>query len=251
VTRALILLSTFAVLIFVTAFLPPILTAMIRRPNPSSMSLGEWLDLLTPILLIVTIVLLLHEVARNEANTQAIFPDALPLAIMLLGAILSVSGQGIHLPANSLSHFLTGERDGTVYQLNYFYDEVLSHYLWHGGGFILVLGLALFEIQHPFAGAEYHKIWLAIPILFFSFTYSFAALEGGTVRLILPLSCVSALGLLLLASKSQVSFGELLPIGLFATISFALITIVLTVYGLHFHGFPQPLDLLKWNGNAQ
>ena len=65
-----------------------------------------------------------------------------------------VLGKGIQLAANSIGH-LTGNMTGSdIYNLTYFYDEVLGHYLWHLG----VIGLSALLIyrqwKSPFPEGE-------------------------------------------------------------------------------------------------
>jgi hypothetical protein len=63
------------------------------------------------------------------------WPSLSRLIIFIVFVAFRVAGQGMHLAANSIDNLL-GQRGlgtGDIYKLTYFYDEVLSHYLWHIG----------------------------------------------------------------------------------------------------------------------
>jgi len=104
-----------------------------------TMSYQDAIDLLTPLVLIP-----IYWVFFRDASIKR---SSLPEEIAFVAlAVFWVEGQGMHLSANSisnlivnLSHDLTIDITGTdIFNLTYFFDEHLSHYLWHIG----VLGLA-------------------------------------------------------------------------------------------------------------
>src|SRR3972149_908149 len=104
-----------------------------------------------------------------------------------------VAGQGMHLSANSINNLAEAlakkqviDITGTsIYQLTYFYDEHLSHYMWHFG----ILGLAALLIYREWRRpAGIPTTWWATTLagLIYGFTYFCIFLEGQTVVLGLP-----------------------------------------------------------------
>jgi hypothetical protein len=115
---------------------------------------------------------------------------------MLLAAAWA-AGQGMHLSANSIGHLLGDLEGSAVYKLTSFYDEDLSHFLWHSG----VVGLSaliLFRQWHnPFAGQAEGRVALLIGALLYGFTYFTMIIEGGTAALGVPFAvAVSLFGLI-------------------------------------------------------
>ena len=105
---------------------------------------GEVLDILTPIVLIPRYWLLYQLGLKNR-------PALREGLLFMLFVGLWVEGQGMHLSANSIGNLLKDMPEGDVYILTHFYDEVLSHYLWHLG-FVGLSGLLLIrQWQNPFA----------------------------------------------------------------------------------------------------
>ncbi len=103
----------------------------------------------------------------------------------------------MHLSANSINNLIEGLAQNKIiditptdiYQLTYFFDEHLSHYLWHIG----MLGLAALvmyrEWRYPTGTAT---IWWSTILagIIYSFTYFCSFLEGQTVVLGLPFAAI-------------------------------------------------------------
>jgi hypothetical protein len=92
----------------------------------------------------------------------------------------------MHLSANAIGRLLKGMETNDAYVLTYFYDEVLSHYLWHGG----VIGLSALLIwrqwKNPLAD-EQSVLWPeSLAGLIYGFTYFTIVTEGGTALLGVP-----------------------------------------------------------------
>src|SRR3972149_4360109 len=124
-TLILLFAISFAFFILTPAFLG------IPFPGYELMHWADVLDILTPLVLIPVYWLLLTDPGR--------IPRSLPVvvAFLTLGALWT-EGQGMHLSANSISNLLGGGSTA-VHDLVHFYDEVLSHYLWH----IAIVGVAI------------------------------------------------------------------------------------------------------------
>ena len=135
----LIFAVAFAVLIVSPAFLGGPFA-----PYPL-MTQGDVLDLLTPVVLIPLYWLLFrirphHPVGPGE------------MLLFLVLAALWTMGQGMHLVANSIGRQLDVPARLPAGSLTHFYDEALSHYLWHAGMVGMAALLLFRQWNAPFAG---------------------------------------------------------------------------------------------------
>src|SRR5512146_203172 len=147
-------------------------------------------DLFTPLVLI-PIYWLLFEIDPGKP------PKRGEIIVFLILAALWVEGQGMHLAANSVDNLLQGKGPPEVVAaikslgeaitgsgvgiLTYFYDEVLSHYVWHGA----MLGLAALLIyrqwKNPFSAG---LTSLGYPIgagILYGISHGLMVLEGETL----------------------------------------------------------------------
>ena len=218
-----------------------LLLIFFRTPFPlfPLMSYQDALDILTPLVLIPVYWLLFRSSAREGAGR------AEEIAFMALAAFW-VLGQGMHLSANSINNLAEGlakkggvDITGTsIYQLTYFYDEHLSHYLWHLG----VLGLAALLIYREWrrpVGAV--TTWWAAILggLLYGFTYFCIFLEGQTVPLGLPFAAILSLLTLLWGRKRLAQQ----PVLAFFFLACLLAFILFAGWGLYWGGFPQFTDV--------
>lgn len=143
---------------------------------------ADILDIFTPLVLIPLYWLLLTDFARRRRNPLLVF------AFVVLAALWT-EGQGMHLSANSIGNLL-GKGTTDVYALVHFYDEVLSHYLWH----VSIVGLSVVLVMSRADGlvASVTVKWsMIIPAaIAYGFTYFAAINEGGTVPFGLPAAIV-------------------------------------------------------------
>jgi hypothetical protein len=150
------------------------------------MSYQDAIDNLTPFILIPIYWLLF----RYATNGTASLGEEIAFIVL---AVFWVQGQGMHLGANSISNLIEKlAKDqvinvtGTdIFQLTYFYDEVLSHYLRDIG----VLGLAALLVYREWRQPAGVKTawWAAILAgIIYGFTYFCVFLESQTVALGLP-----------------------------------------------------------------
>lgn len=163
-----------------------LLTDPLGRVGPTSWN--DWLDLLTPYLVVGTA---LRVLAAGR-------PDRLAWGLGALGAIAYVQGHGLHLAANSVGNDAPGETA-------HLWDEVVGHAIWYAGLGLLVLALIRALDAVPLKVAPIG--WLvAVGV---GLTVASNAVAGGTMAGSLPVSLVlagygarrrDALGRLLLAT---------------------------------------------------
>ncbi len=213
----------------------------LRSPFPfyPLLSSQDALDILTPLVLI-PIYWLLFKAVGGDNPTRAE-----EIAFMLLAAIW-VLGHGMHLSANSIDNLIsTLAKNGTIdithtdiYRLTYFYDEHLSHYLWHLGLVGLATLLIYREWRRP-AGITTTWGITVLSGLLYGFTYFCVFLEGQTVPLGLPFALLVALFALVRGRQKLAQR----PILAFFFITCLVAVVLFAGWGLYWRGFPQFSDL--------
>jgi hypothetical protein len=128
--RISILIFIFA-LAFAFFIITPGLLNIPFTPLPE-LKIADVLDLFTPLILIPLYYLLLYFGSNQIPNLQS-------TTIFLVFSVLWVEGQAMHLAANSIGHWLLNFINEYVYHVAHFYDEILSHIIWHEGGTVLFL----------------------------------------------------------------------------------------------------------------
>jgi len=179
------LLALLFALLSLTFFLPLI---FLRIPFPlyPLMSVQDAIDILTPLVLIPIYWLMFRNISQNRAGLGS------EIFFMVMSAFWA-SGQGMHLAANSINNLVGNLAKNQVvdvtttdiYHLTYFYDEYLSHYLWHIG----VVGLAVLLIYESWNNPAQEKTdWrMVIPAsILYGFTCFCFFVEGNTLILGLP-----------------------------------------------------------------
>jgi hypothetical protein len=105
-------------------------------------------------------------------------------------AALWVEGQGMHLAANSIGHLLSDFTGTDAETLTHFYDEELSHYMWHLGLIGLSALLIWRQWRFPFVG-ERSSLWIeGISGLLYGFTFFLIIVEGQTAIFGLPFAII-------------------------------------------------------------
>jgi hypothetical protein len=236
--KRLSLLTVIFALLSVVFFL---LLIFFRTPFPlyPFMSWQDALDILTPLVLI-PIYWLMFRYGSSER------PRLAEEIVFLLFACLWIAGQGMHLSANSINNLAEGMAksgllnilDTNVYQLAYFFDEHLSHYMWHLG----VIGLAALIIFRQWSkpAEATTNWWLVVPAgILYGFTCFCFFLEGQTVILGFPFAAIITLVILIWQRKAL----KQRPIMAFFLVSFLVATLFFTGWAAYYQGFPQFSDV--------
>jgi hypothetical protein len=220
------LIFTFA-LVFTIFFLTPVILGQPFLPYPL-MKISDVFDLFTPLVLIPLYWLLFVAVTDEPPSLKE------TTAFIILAAFW-VEGHGMHLGANSIGHWLGGMEATDFYQVDYFYDEVLGHYLWHIG----VIGLSglilLRQWRNPFVAGKV-SAWLpVIAGLIHGFTFFLIVDEGQTVPMSFPFAIVVMLfGLIWVRKKFKKQ-----PLLLFFFVAYLVATLFLTGWGIYWGGWPE------------
>ena len=203
------------------------------------MSYQDVLDLLTPLALI-PLYWIMFKYAASEG------PRLVEETAFMVLAAFWVAGQGMHLSANSINNLAEAlarkqeiDITGTsIYQLAYFFDEHLSHYMWHIG----VVGLAALLIYREWRQPANIPTtwWIAIlGGLLYGFTCFCIFLEGQTVAVGLPFALVVTL-LTLIWGRKKVAQQPMLA---FFFIACLVAVVLFGGWGLYYGGFPQFSDV--------
>lgn len=214
-----------------------LLLIFFRVPFPlyPLMSWQDALDLLTPLILIPIYWALFRATDSSSSSPLEVY------AFMILAAAF-VLGHGMHLSANSVNNLAEGlARDGgldiidsDIYRLTYFFDEYLSHYVWHIG----VLGLAgllMWRAQRQTIAARVD--WWAVSGggLVYGFTLFAIVLEGQTTPAGFPFMGLAA-ALAVAAGRNRLSKS---PLFAFFFISLSVAVVLFSCWGLYWQGFPE------------
>ncbi len=187
---------------------------------------GDVTDILTPLIL-VPLYWLLVRLDRDE------MPPMREMIAFLIFSALWVEGQGMHLGANSIGHVMKQLKSTDAYALTYFYDEGLSHYLWHGGVIALSALLIWRQWHNPFTeNSSWHSIALAAFI--YGATYFITTIEAGTALIGLPFAVVVAI--IGLFKRNDIARR---PLAAFFIVSYIIATILFAAWGIYWRGLPQ------------
>jgi len=203
-----------------------LLLIFLRIPFPlyPLMSVQDAIDILTPLVLIPLYWLMFRSISQN----RTVLGSEIFFMVMLA---FWASGHGMHLSANSINNLIGNlAKDQVIdvtktdiYHLTYFYDEYLSHYLWHIG----VVGLAVLLIYESWRQPTQEKTdWrLVIPAgILYGFTSFCFFLEGNTLILGLPFVIIVTL-LILIRGRAKLPQQPIMAF-FFVSCSFAFVGFV-------------------------
>lgn len=215
-------------LLFLVLLISPAFLSQPFGPYPL-MKTGDITDLLTPLILIPLYWLLF----RLDKT-----PTTRDMILFLVFAAAWVEGQGMHLSANSIGHLLQNTPETDAYTLTHFYDEVLSHYLWHIGLAGLAALLIWRQVKNPLAAALPTLRTEIVAGLIYGLTTFIITIEAGTVPLGLPFAVlVSLFGI---TRRNQF---RRQPLTAFFFVAHLLAMILFLIWFIRWGGFPQFSEL--------
>ena len=208
------------------------------QPYPL-ISYQDAIDLLTPLVLI-PIYWLLFKYASGEGSSLTE-----EIAFLVL-AVFWVEGHGIHLGANSINNLIgylaksqvVDITSTDIFTLTYFFDEYLSHYLWHIG----ILGLAALLIYREWhQPTEQATTWWATILggIIYGFTFFCIFLEGKNVVMGFPYAAAIVI-FALISERKKLAHR---PVLAFFFIACLLAFLLFAGWGLYWGGFPEFSDV--------
>jgi hypothetical protein len=189
---------------------------------------GDILDLATPLILL-PLYWLLFQLAPGQ------LPRPGQMLLFMALAAAWAAGQGMHLSANSIGHLLGDAAASDAYKLTYFYDEDLSHFLWHAGVIGLSALILLRQWRNPFSGPAAGWPAILIAALLYGFTYFTMIIEGGTAVLGVPFALAVAVFGLVWGRKQ---FGQQ-PLTAFFVTAYWLATLLIIIWFIWQGGLPE------------
>jgi hypothetical protein len=224
--RPSLLILVFSITFLVFFMLPPFLNH--KFGFYPLMKVADVFDLFTPLVLI-PLYWLIYRLDGKSAPTQG--ED---ICFMILAAFW-VLGQGMHLAANSIGHLLNGMEGTDIYKLSHFYDEVLSHYLWHFGVVGLSAILIFRQWRKPLA-EERISTWLVILAgIIYGFTYFSLIIEGATTPLGVTFTVLAVFLIAIYARKVMIKQ----PVIFFFFIAYAFALLLFIGWGIYWQGLPE------------
>lgn len=169
-------------------------------------------------------------VFRLDDRKPPTFGETSCLIVVL---ILWLDGHGIHLATNSVGHLLKDLTKTPAYSLNYFYDELLGHYLWNSG----VMGLSTLLIYRQWRNPTPSPSPLRLESLaafLYGFTFFCCLVEGHTAPLAIPYSIF----VVAFAFRQRTEFRRL-PVLAFFAMAHALALTLTLGWGLWWKGLPE------------
>ena len=223
--------------LFATLILAPAFLDWQFGPYPL-IKFGDVLDLFTALILFPFYWLLL-QLRPNQLPKQNQM-----IAFMILVGVWAL-GQGMHLSANSIGHLLSSTSGHDLQTLTHFYDEVLSHYLWHAG-IVGLSGLLIYrQWKHPFLENSAGVSRIVIAGILYGITYASAIMEGGTAPLGVSFAMIATLVILLRARNNL----KHEPLVMFFLVAYLLASIIFLIWATYWSlncgqfSFPEPLSL--------
>jgi hypothetical protein len=173
-----------------------ILPAFLNYEIQHRLMIADLFDLFTPFVILYFIIkiyrsllLYIHDDSFNLVKNRV-------KVILILGAIIFVQGHGMHLSANAIARHLVGQENSSIFILDYFFDEILSHILWDSGIIILSIGIIFMGFSISQKEKWNANLIFVIPAaIFYGFTYFVNAIEGQTVIFTLPISIIIPLAM--------------------------------------------------------
>jgi hypothetical protein len=195
------------------------------------MKWGDVLDLFTPLILMPLYWLLFYYSSERK-------PGLGENVVFAVLAGLWVLGQGMHLAANSIVHLIADETSD-LYQLTYFYDEVLSHYLWHLGVVGLAILLVVRQWREPLVGGEMSRgsqMMVILAGILHGFTLFAIFVEGNTTLVGIPFTLI-ATAVILIWGRDKL---KAQPLILFYFVSGLVGLLFIAGWGLFWREWPIP-----------
>ena len=192
------------------------------------MNIADIFDLFTPLVLIPLYWMLF----RINRNTDVSLKENL---VFMVFTGFWVLGKGMQLTANSIGHLTTNMAGSDVYNLTYFYDEVLGHYLWHFG----VIGLSALLIyrqwKNPFVEGNSLNLQNMLAGIIYGFTFFAMIVEGQTTLMGVPFAVLTVICCFILW-RNKINRQPVLTLFL---VGYSVAVILFAVWGIWQHGLPE------------
>ena len=226
---------------FVWAFFA-IMPTCVPDFNQRPLTGGDLLDFFTPFAFIAAAYFLYHRLKDLEPNEEKPRKRKKNTARVLLitGFILFVDGHGIHLAANSIAKYVQNVPNSDIFRAVYLLDEVISHFMWDGGVFLISLAFIVLAVSTKQSPTTKTQSFLILSgAVLYGFTFTVNGIEGQTVLFTFPaagLGCILSF-LLNIREKNK---NQVL---LFFMLGYFLSLMLFAYWGISHGEFPQFSEL--------
>jgi hypothetical protein len=221
--------------------LPVLLISYLKKP----LTWGDTLDFLTPFVVIPLAYLLFYHTRRTLRSSNDLGRGQSLLAKIILGFgfLLYVEGHGLHLSSNSIARIVQNMKGSELFNATYLFDEIISHYMWDTGVFLISIGLIFIALRLPFYSLSKSNLFLvSIGAIFYGFNFTVNGIEGQTVVFTFPAAGVGFLLSFILYWKARRE-GFHNPFYVFFATAYFLSLVLFAYWGLSRSGFPQFSEL--------
>ena len=206
---------------------------------------GDTLDFLTPFA-VIPLAYLLYSHLKKVLQASNYFTGIKCLVakiVLAVGFILYVDGHGLHLSANSIARLLQNMKESAIFKATYLFDEIISHFMWDSGVFLISIGLIILASKLPFKSlSRPNLILLSLGAAFYGFTFTVNGIEGQTVVFTFPAAFIGFLLSFLLYLKRRKD-GLENSFFIFFSMAYLLSALLFAYWGLTHSGFPQFSEL--------
>jgi len=224
--------------ILLFAIIPPVLVLGVGPASKyitvsqSPLRMGEVLGLFVP-LVTITLCWLLFQLGKKE------WPTLYESIIFLILAAALAEGYGMNLSTNAVGLRLQAMKTSEAYTVTHFFDEFLSHYLWHFAMIGLSTLLIYRQWRHPFNREQASLKPESFAGVIYGVFFFGCIIEGGTVAMGLPYALlVTFFGLMWGRKKLRQQ-----PLLAFFFVAYLFALILFAGWLFYWGGFPQPTEL--------
>jgi hypothetical protein len=235
------LLFLLGVAFFFFQVIPSFLPEYFRIP----LTWGDMLDFLTPFVIIPVFCLIFVRVSRMDVSPHNPFRlrGGLGKFLLVFGSLLYINGHGMHLSSNSVARLLQGSEGSELFRAVYLFDEIISHLLWHGGTFVISVGLIILAWGIPMKIlSRGNLVLIIIGACFYGLSFAVNGIEGQTVILNFPAAGIGFFASLFLYLR-QKEKEEQNALMIFFAAAYFMSIIIFAYWGIIRSGFPQFSEL--------
>ncbi len=207
----------------------------------NKLMVAELFDLVTPFVMTFLMYRLYGLLKQRIESRRSSRLPKISLILIILGIVFFIEGHGMHLSANAIIRHLEGWEGSPLFDLTYFFDEILGHLFWDGGFVIMSIALLILSFQDREVKPLRVSIWTTVGSLFYGFTYFCLAVEGQTVLFNFPVSVLMSVIILFMFERRRLRLKH--PIVLFYFLAYLLAFFLFVYWGITKGGFPQFTEL--------
>lgn len=219
--------------------LPPFLSFQIKN----RFIVGDLFDILTPFIMVFLIYKIYRILGSIKQERTILRTSSTEKILLIFGVVLFIEGHGMHLSANAIARHLPAIRNQPLFDLTYFFDEILGHILWDGGILLISFGFILMEFNLDKTKIpKFNQTLIILGGLIYGFTYYANAVEGQTVFFTLPMSILIPIIIYIVAKVRKVQILKN-PILFFFTVSYSVSFLFFFIWFVWQSGLPQFSEL--------